>query len=85
MKSMFNLSIAWQIGDGLSTNFWFVTWIPRKRLCGYVPIVSHPGLKVADFIQGGTWNLERLLVTLPLDLVQEITTIPSLLCQNQTN
>lgn len=52
-------NMSWLIGDGISINFWFDSWISRPitEVLG-IPAEMHDSLKasVADFIVNGTWS-----------------------------
>ncbi|XP_071939807.1 uncharacterized protein [Coffea arabica] len=69
VRALAERHIRWIIRSG-SSNFWFDNWLGTGRLADRLDSVSDH--KVAEFVQGGSWDVRRISQWVPLDIVVEI-------------
>jgi hypothetical protein len=75
---IFNKGLRWKIHYGDSVNVWRDFWLPsgplRDKIEGLFAFLED-ALLVSDLYRDNSWNLDLLLVELPLAIQQEIITI----------
>ncbi|XP_073153634.1 uncharacterized protein [Henckelia pumila] len=67
--------IGWKIGKG-DVSFWFDSWTPNGPLASLVPIQGLSSRLVKWFVEDGNWVANRLLLVVPLDILNLILKVP---------
>lgn len=75
-KELIKDLIGWKLGNGDKIYFWRDLWLPNKRLKDYTREEIHVFTPVAEFINNGNWNLDKLRDHLPGKIVLEIQGSP---------
>ena len=71
--------LKWKAGNGCRIDFWFDDWVPEFGRLKYHAIIllssSHSIEKVSDYLCEEEWNVHKLCVVLPWQIIHRILSL----------
>lgn len=76
-RNILNIGIHWIVENGENIDFWTAKWINGKSITGLNESIQPINeWKVLDFIVENKWDINKLYLVIPKNIIDQIITIP---------